>query len=714
MSNYIKPSSLFIAFNLNENIACSNDHLEDSFDEADLTEQSNDEQSPAQDDIVDAPIEELNADNTEGQLEQNENPIDEQKEKLPAEEQSTIEDEQNEQQEELIEESKEETPKNNLISITLVEDEVENNFIITEALSRGDVIISNPGTFIVYPTIVVDSRKLDLNGSRLVCSKAAYGGALITLCGSNPQVVNGQLSGLYHAAPGEPDYLHVEYLDANGDQIPIDSTIYLPSGAFEKAVIDNVKLDHCCGYTICNGGDKYLSDTYCIRHVTSKEATKDGWQTFPLTLGYQYVTARHAIGYNYCISSDPVQYIFIDADGTMSEIYYGVPGEAIKVPTGSIAVQTKTSGKYVQYGVFEYKYDNSLTISNCDLYCNQRLAIANLPGVSVIKNCRSWSNGYPREDHTGITWDSSTSGFIDIEDVQSPYLSVINCTSSNENLGVASRAYNLYVEDCSLSVCAYGGWEVEVHNHKGRVCHNSVTVPTKIRVYNSKLVNMHQAKINSNNFFMDDNTTVELSTALNQIRNFKCIVDNSYVKSMCIYLNDVVVGKIYETVSGWFSLGTKQGSDLEIVVPPDEKYEVNGASGDCWGIKMNSLVLPNGHTIHDSQFYLDVQRMNALSGPSYSRPLFNGTYENCKFDVHIDEPFISRAIGFDAPISLIFTDCNFTIDDGLVLIRGSMGGLVSGSSIVYNNCTLNGEQLTQELAEKITSHNNNGVIINIS
>lgn len=348
----------------------------------------------------------------------------------------------------------------NIISSDLVKlsetDGDANTALLNSLLREGNVTLET-GEYPVAPGILVDSRTLDLNGSHLTSTELRFTGALIGLQGDSPCVRNGWLSGLYYAAPGEEGYVKFEG----------ESAIRFKSGGITNATIKDLKINNFCGFSVVPGASSQLVKTMSIKHNSPVNEPENGeFIVSVLSSDYPYVTARHSIGYKYYISDEQVRYAFVDSNGSAIAVKYGIPGEAILKPKGSAAVYVHTTIEtYVQYGLFEYKYDNSLLIENCDFYCNQRLAIANLPGFSRVINCRSRSNGYPREDHTGISWDSDTSGFIDVEDVQTPYLLIEGCSSGNENGGIFSRVYDLEVIDSpTVKTSLRKGWTARIIN----------------------------------------------------------------------------------------------------------------------------------------------------------------------------------------------------------------------------------------------------------
>lgn len=352
-------------------------------------------------------------------------------------------------------------------------DGAANTAKINALLEVGDVVLAT-GEYPVAPGILVDSRMLDLNGSHLTSTELRFTGALIGLQGVSPCVKNGWLSGLYYAAPGEEGYVRFEG----------ESAIRFKSGGITNATIKDLKINNFCGFSVVPGASSQLVKTMSIKHNSPVNEPENGeFIVSVLSSDYPYVTARHSIGYKYYISDEQVRYTFVDSNGSTIVVKYGIPGEAILKPEGTAAVYVHTTIEtYVQYGLYEYKYDNSLRIENCDFYCNQRLAIANLPGFSEVVNCRSRSNGYPREDHTNITWDDSTTGFIDIEDVQTPRMLVDKCSSSNENLGIASRVFDLTVTDSpDVKTGLHQGWTANIVN-SGMVSYSAADAAYRVEL----------------------------------------------------------------------------------------------------------------------------------------------------------------------------------------------------------------------------------------
>lgn len=365
----------------------------------------------------------------------------------------------------------------NIISSDLVKlsetDGDANTALLNSLLREGNVTLET-GEYPVAPGILVDGRTLDLNGSHLTSTELRFTGALVGLAGDSPCIKNGWLSGLYSAAPGEDGY----------EKFEGESAIRFKSGGFTNATIKDLKINNFCGFSVVPGASSQLTESVAIRHVSPVNEPENGeFIVSVLSSDYPYVAAKHSIGYKYYISDEPVRYTFVDSNGSTIAVKYGIPGEAILKPEGTAAVYVHTTIEtYVQYGLYEYKYDNSMLIENCDFYCNQRLAIANLPGFSRVINCRSRSNGYPREDHTNITWDDSTTGFIDIEDVQTPRMLVDKCSSSNENLGIASRVFDLTVTDSpDVRTGLHQGWTANIVN-SGMVSYSAADAAYRVEL----------------------------------------------------------------------------------------------------------------------------------------------------------------------------------------------------------------------------------------
>lgn len=575
-----------------------------------------------------------------------------------------------------------------------------NNQLISAALAIGDVKLAT-GVYPITPEIDINGRTLDLNGSTLKSSVTPfYNGAWFTMLGESPCIKNGKLVGNYAHAPGEPGYVPLE-TDGNG----IETAVGIPQGKFTNCLIKDVEFDNICGYIICprNGTNEG-------RSASPEMAPESGWSTFMFQTNYPYITARHGIGYGYEISTARVDYRFYNASHILISEETGIPGEAIEKPQNAVSVDVKTYGAYVRYVLREYMFDNSLVIDGCTFKCNQRLGIANLPGISTVRNCVSISNGFPREDHTGISWDSSTSGFMDIEDVQTPILEVIGCSSTNENLGIATRAYSMTVEDSSLYVRVYGGWDVVVRRNTGPVVCNTVSVQTNVDIYDSDLLHMDSISTTPIGPNMRiHNCTVNIGNALNYLPGFKSIVDTQII-GVAATLNRVVIGEITGTYDCNLQLATMDGSNLTLMLPSTGRRGVRFAFGDCYGISTNALILPNSHTITDCDFIIEDERWCDIASTSLVAAAFSGEYVNCSFKITEDVPFKAIAAWMDDPIDISFNGCDFNIDDGLYLYTN----IKSGSVIEYTRCTINGSAMTQADAERVTKYDITGITIIVS
>lgn len=464
----------------------------------------------------------------------------------------------------------------------------ENHRILQNALDAGDVRLVE-GEYVIDPGIDIDGVTLDLNGSHLKSSKLRDNGALFYMLGELPAIMNGRLSGNYSAAPGEDGYCYWE----------AESAIRLVHGGCGDVIIRNVKFDHWCGYAVC--GDPALRLGDCVdRRVVMYPENAAAAKITDIDPEYKYVTARHAIGYNYQISDESIKYEFETFAGTTCAVV-GVPGKSILIPkdTTTIRVTTHKNPNAVPYGVFFYKHNNNVIIEDCEFWCNQHLGIANLIGYSEVMNCKSWSNGYPREDHKDVRWECSTSGFMDIEDIQTPRLSINGCSSKDENLGVASRAYELFVSNSpDLKVRIYGGWLVDAADGCN-VIYNSADAAFGVAVHSDETVKIDETLIT-------DNT----SRVEQEIGNLPIIPDGAMYDD-CKFL-------VTSTKTLWYGKRiTATFKDCIIDLNCDWFVSYGHADltfEDC-------LIYLNGHSLINQKAY-DSGKL---------------VFKNCKFDVDVPE-----------------------------------------------------------------------------
>lgn len=332
----------------------------------------------------------------------------------------------------------------------------ENTALLNAALLEGDVVLDS-GVYYVDPGILVDGVTLDLNGSQLIMSVLRHAGSMFGIQGHAPGIINGTISGLYAIGKGDPGWVKWEN----------EGAIRFLHGGFEDALIEDLTLNNFGGWAIGSGaaldidGVDILDSDLCIAHNSPvARPTNDLCYFRDLDPEYPYVTARE---WHY-FAVGALEYVFYDSDGNELDRCEEEPAKMIAKPNGTAIVSVSVpTDSYERYKLYECKHTETMTINRCTFRCNQRLGIANLLGESVVSNCASISNGYPREDHTGIVFDDSTSGFMDIEDSTPPYVLVKNCTSSNENLGVWSRAYNLEIQNCgTMTITVDKAWSLKM------------------------------------------------------------------------------------------------------------------------------------------------------------------------------------------------------------------------------------------------------------
>lgn len=102
-------------------------------------------------------------------------------------------------------------------------------------------------------------------------------------------------------------------------------------------------------------------------------------------------------------------------------------------------------------------------------------------------------------------------------------------------------------------------------------------------------------------------------------------------------------------------------------------------TGDCYGLRSNVPILPNGHTIFDSTFYTDLKLPFAWLDVS------SGTFDTCTFN--------TEKASFISPISQSVTSCdltfaNCTIYNANNFLFGATGnaGWEDGVVLTFKNC----------------------------
>lgn len=338
--------------------------------------------------------------------------------------------------------------------LQLTDDGDENVLLLRQALAEakdkeGDerIVKLVTGSYPVNDEIYVDGATLDLNGSTLTfndhiteITRPAVGKTNnhIYLWGAQPTLINGTIKGCYEKGRGEDGYVPIE------DGItPASKGVSI--GACSGYHIENVTFNNISGYAIASE-PAYWDEDRGLGWATASPATEPayGEVRFNLTHGTKYVAFRSGIGNNHIISDGAMTIKW--SNGEVKNNY--VPGDYVSIPSDVTYADVVYVGDYRPFLCVESDWHHMGEIKDCNFECNQRLGIANLPAQFGCDNCTSNSNGFPRVDHTGLTVDSTTSGFMDIEDTQPNTMLILGGSSTNENLGIMlAAAYNAQIQN---------------------------------------------------------------------------------------------------------------------------------------------------------------------------------------------------------------------------------------------------------------------------
>lgn len=650
----------------------------------------------------------------------------------------------------------------NVYTLQLTQDGTQNTTLLQNALDTYSKVKLITGSYPLDPlAVTVDSGMLDMNGSTLTSTSEKYsGGGLINLRGSNPTIKNGELSGLYD----EPDQ--------EGSTSVVwerESLVSLTPCGYSNAVVENMKLHNCWGYAICERGTEkratwkaQINDDNMDCDTTTNYV---GGTITKVSGGYEYVSrdfdlvnipeafrknlqppyqriCAHYYGYFRIISDKKIEYSFKNSDGeTIGEPVLEVPGMPVKIPDGAKTAAIKAfwaDGNeewhhYVNEGTTVYQYiglwfmkdwEGGLSVTNCQTYHNYSLGMVGASiGKTTARDCVSWGNGKPYDGATNTV--RSTTGFIDIEDIPSPFIELDHCYSNDEIHFALLGAYNTKVTNCSgKDVIIYSGWGADISTDEGAVVMDKSGVPVAAGVYTSG-VGTSAASVTTpvsvNNCRMGSFNSGVHAPA--NVAGEKCVIEQvnrrNYISANSKdNFNGFMVGKNifkYNFSGANIMFGDINGDwDAEILVHFDGSHmpsvgylfgsgkfatDVNTnlfinvtcdsgpsmaavpikVTGNCYGLRSNVGILPNGNTIVNSTFNTDFPL------PFTGLNVSSGTFDTCTFNTE-HESFIIPINQSVASGSLTFKNC--TIRNAKNFLLGATGAVGWGSGVVltFENC----------------------------
>lgn len=489
----------------------------------------------------------------------------------------------------------------------------ENRNKIQNALNTYRNVVIARGEYPVSPTIEIESACLDLNGSKIVSTAYKSYEPLFLLSGNHPVIKNGEVCAQYDKYDRDAGYAFFEN----------ESLICVKGRMYQDAIVDNIDAHNCWGYAISMY--HFATDIPYSQYVSAPE-TSDYEEEIhrytsakmPILSGYKYLRVYGGIGYNRIISQLNIKYDFYDESDNLLETIKEAPGCLVRIPTGSstyrCAVYLYTSD-FRPYNVYYYNYKGGLTIRDCVIHNNHSLAIAGIDSPTYIYNTRSYQNGRPAADTYNHSFRATT-GFLDIEDVITPYVMIDHCESRDENLFLALGGYEAIVSNCRADggIGIYRGNKVAVTNCIcGSVdCQgaNETAVIVTNCIFTRSFGTRTRWVQESNCVYYDIPFGLGSAVDLDRRRDFTIIIKTtSMVSTTGIGEGKIVNGKIYALRNIVIPLNTARGSHLLYNNNLRDSYRnFYGAmisSYNVFGVSTNMPIFPNGHVIGDSIFDID-------------------------------------------------------------------------------------------------------------
>lgn len=567
--------------------------------------------------------------------------------------------------------------------ITLSTEEADaqaNSDAVTAAIAEHGHVVLKAGKYPVKPGIVIDSGKLDMNGAHFYTVDYKSSTPLVYMKGEAPEICNGELEGSYDLADNEEGYSFFE-----------SESLIRPEGV-NGAYIHHMDMHHNWGYCISPGEN--------VERVYAETATETGNNEFRFTTeafdipeGYKYVTAAGSIGYNYIISISDVVYRFYDENGTEITNKRGVPRKRITIPSGAktVTFDTKPGGDtYVPYYAYFTNYEETLTVADCKLHNFHSLGMANFPGPTTVTRCSFIESGKPRSEANGTA--RSTTGGIDIEDIQTPEFIMSDCYSRDCKKLLMFGGYKGVISNCvGDKIGIYRGWNCDLSNcnvNELYVLDSGCLVSTNgVHADSLSIKGNAQYNVRGNISINGIPREADVSTELlSRFDSFVVRIKNSWATNGAIAgrLNGRIECTGYEGYRG-DGISSEKGSHLEMDVKvADDKRNWSGAcsvNGEAYGLVANAAFLPQGHTIYESTFNID-----APTGIYYLNDgMMDGGFKDCVFNLTGSTYFSNRLIdNLTVPIDLTFENCIINNADNYLFNYVPQ----AGGTVTFKNCTI--------------------------
>lgn len=606
------------------------------------------------------------------------------------------------------------------------------------AANGGGIVKLDTGEYPLYPGVDVNNCTLDLNGSIIYTVSRQHVGPLLTMSGENPAIINGEISGSYDT-PYEVDSTLFEK----------ESLIAPKEYQYHYGLIQNLDLHNCWGYALSGSGgvDNWILTTYIDaavydgkdergyhQHIVTFDSLDKKWtgsvREFASAFkDRKYVVCTGGYGYVRIISDAKIRYRFYDKDGELIHTTEELPLIPVKKPDNATKFDVTVYGKYSKYPNVNSEFQHfrlclcdyppmMLTVRGCTIHNNSSLGSAGGSGYLMFYDIDSYENyklRHSAEDNPRGKY--GTTGFLDIEDIATPFLYMENCHSHDEKCLAMDGAYISQFVNCSGSTQAYRGWTMDVKNHVGRVGALTENVIKEVNIVNADMRNA--VGLNANKINPRMTTTKDITSGIFDYMpyydDFKCYANYSNTTYRWDQDDMAPNGSLF--VNGAETDGFRLQLKVADVNPYTGKKSnfvyrqtlaegvgTNGGTfmtvvGDCYNIDSNVMFCPNGYNFTNCKFEL---RDDAAIYASNSESAVNkssGTYTDCVFDCYVVPYRFRNTIIVTNQINLTFNNCIIDLHN-VTLFKAKRFDVEP--NIVFNNCVINGKQSSEYTAAELS------------
>lgn len=571
-------------------------------------------------------------------------------------------------------------PTDTIIELELDKEDGESNYkLLQEACLEDLYVVIHPAGS--YPVTVPEKSPilvradLDLNGSELYLTGEKLNGKMFQIFESG-SMYNGKLKGTFTREREEGEKVY-------------EGEMLLSVNCYNSntTVISDMEFSNCWGFAVGGGSDARV--TQMCGDTTLKRRDDETYQLIP---GYEYFGLFPGVGYNYIISErEGLMYEFFNENGGRVGCDTQLPGIFAVVPEGAVSV--KVSGVTKPHLVRQSHFNGmGVFVDNCKFHNNQCLGLVPGYGRWAVSDCESWENGKLVEETNHFKY--GTVGFCDIEDCPTAEFIMKNCHSRDEKALLMDGSYASCIMECSGNISFPRGFRSSVIDFKGRISTSSKSEKIVRLRDNIELTGMWATDISPLVVQENPEKTIPIDQVPKNFWNLENIeihLADDHNTNRFEIPDKVNLTKL--TISYGKGSGTPRCNLTNLSKKTDitfrwDKSEADlsrvgaiTATGDIYNLVSDTVFVPGGHTIYDSEFVIDHSPVAPQSVKTLAMEKFSGAFHDCMFYLSNGAiPFNSNCAS-TVPSTMEFVNCYICEGEKIYLVTDENKGRLFGKKV---------------------------------